>query len=38
MMGMALPIGIILPDYLKCTSGAVWVPKLEIVNLAPKLP
>jgi hypothetical protein len=38
VMGTTLPVSIIPPDYAKCTPGAVWVPKPEIVNLAPILP
>ena len=36
--GTALPVGMILLDYAKCTPGAVWVPKPTNLNLAPRLP
>ena len=38
VMGTTLHVNIIPPYYAKCTPGAVWVPKPEIVNLAPILP
>ena len=32
------PVGMKLPCYAECTPRTVWVPKPEILNLAPKLP